>query len=89
MIVVSVRLDSAISRSRDKELARVHIVNVGSKDSDADHGDYVCTSMRGRGKSQLDRMTVSRIGTVLHHARKREHVLNLVAKALTTMGYGK
>jgi hypothetical protein len=85
MIVVSVQLDSAISSSRDKELARVHIANAGG---DAEHGDYVCTSMRGRGKAQLDRLTVNRFAVVKNHPRKREHVLNLVAKALNEMGYG-
>ncbi len=86
MIVVSVQLDSAIHESRDKELARVHISNIGG---DAVYGDYMCIALRGRGKEQLDQGRPNRTGTVLHHAREREHVLNLVAKALIAMGYGK
>ena len=86
MIVVSVQLDSAISPSRDKELARVLISNIGGDDV---HGDYMCVSLRGRGKEQLDMERPNRTGVVKHHPREREHVLNLVAKALNEMGYGK
>jgi hypothetical protein len=86
VIVVSVQLVSAISRSRDKELARVLISNEGGNDT---LGDYGCVSLRGRGKEQLDRRVVQRRGFVEKHPRKAEHVLNLVAKALIKMGYGK
>ena len=86
MIVVSVQLDSAISPTRDKELARVLIANVGGTDT---LGDYMCVSVRGRSKEQLDRRVVQRRGFVEGHPRKAEHVLNLVAKALINMGYGK
>ena len=86
MIVVNVHLDSAISPTRDKELARVLISNEGGTDT---HGDYKCVSLRGRGKEQLDRRVVQRRGKVLNHPRQAEHVLNLVAKALIAMGYGK
>ena len=86
MIVVSVSLDSAIHESRDKELARVLISNEGGTDT---HGDYSCVSLRGRSKEQLDRRIVQRRGVVTNHPREAEHVLNLVAKALRTMGYGK
>jgi hypothetical protein len=87
MIIVSVRLDSAISPTRDQELARIHICNASG--GDGDFADYVAYSLRGRGKIQLDRLTINRHGVVKHHPRKREHVLNLVAKALNEMGYGK
>ena len=86
MIVVSVQLDSAISPTRDKELARVLISNEGGNDT---LGDYGCVSLRGRGKEQLDRRVVQRRGVVTNHPRQAEHVLNLVAKALKSMGYGK
>ena len=87
MIVVSVQLDSAISPTRDKELARVLIANE-STGTDT-HGNYRCVSLRGQGKAQLDKRVVQRRGLVENHPRKAEHVLNLVAKALIKMGYGK
>ena len=86
MIVVSVQLDSAISPTRDKELARVLIANEGGTDT---LGDYGCVSLRGRSKEQLDHRVVQRRGKVKSHPRQAEHVLNLVAKALSAMGYGK
>jgi len=86
VIVVSVQLDSAISPTRDKELARVLIANEGGTDT---LGDYSCVSLHGRSKEQLDRRVVQRRGTVNNHPRQTEHVLNLVAKALISMGYGK
>jgi len=86
VIVVSVQLDSAISPTRDKELARVLIANVGGTDT---LGDYKCVSLRGRSKEQLDRRVVQRQALVENHPRQAEHVLNLVAKALVKMGYGK
>jgi hypothetical protein len=85
MIRVNVHLDSAISRSRDIELARVLISNVGGTD---EHGDYACVALYGRSTKQLDKRKVQRRGEVKRHARKREHVLNLVTKALLAMGYG-
>ena len=86
MIVVSVNLDSAIHESRDMELARVLISNEGGTDK---LGNYKCGALRGRGKDQLDRRTVQRQAMVMDHPRQAEHVLNLVAKALNAMGYGK
>lgn len=85
MLVVNVHLKSAISSSRDAELARVIIANVGGT---ATRGDYRCMALWGRGTEQLDKMKVIRTGDVTNHARQREHVLNLVAKALISMGYG-
>lgn len=87
MLVVNVQLKSAISPTRDKELARVLIANEGT--GTATLGDYSCVSLRGRGKSQLDKRVVQRRGRVVNHPRQAEHVLNLVAKALIAMGYGK
>ena len=86
MIVVSVQLDSAISESRDMEIARVLISNIGGSDT---LGNYYCRALRGRGKEQLDKRVVQRHAGIDNHPRKSEHVLNLVAKALIAMGYGK
>lgn len=88
MIVVSVQLDSAIASARDRELARVHISNVSINDKGT-LADYKVESMRGRSAAALDKCIVQRRGRVVDHPRQREHVLNLVAKALLSMGYGK
>ena len=54
--------------------------------------DYRARTYRGRSYAALHRAMVSgaaqREGRVLGHARLREHVWNLVAKALAGMGYG-
>jgi hypothetical protein len=87
MIEINVHLKSAISRSRDKELARFVICNDGS--SDGALRNYHVESYRGRSTAQLDRRKPSRSGQVRHHKSDAEHVLNLVAKALQAMGYGQ
>lgn len=84
MIVVSVRLVSAISSSRDKELARMEICNEGG---DERRGDYGVRILRGRDSATLDRRTVHKTGKVLNHARLALHVWTLVAKALAATGY--
>ncbi len=90
MIVIRVELWSAITHRRS-EIARVGIWNVGCNDTGT-FGDYECASYTGRDAAAFDQaMTKQRLthsGKVKHHARKQEHVLNLVAKALTAMGYG-
>jgi hypothetical protein len=88
MIVVNIHLKSAISRSRDKELARFVICNTGEP-APPGEGHYYAESYRGRSTAQLDRRKPSRSGQVRHHKRDAEHVLNLVAKALKAMGYGQ
>lgn len=87
MIVVSVKLVSAISPTRDKELARVHICNVGGTN---ERGEYACYALHGSGKEQLDKHIANpkRRGHVKNYPRLRLHVLNLVAEALDAMGYG-
>jgi hypothetical protein len=87
VIVVSVKLVSAISPTRNKELARVLIANTG--EGGTDKGHYYCRALRGRSKEQLDREIVQRDGRVNDHPREQQHVLNLVAKALQSMGYGR
>lgn len=86
MIRVTVQLHSAISRTRDKELARFDIWNTG-EGGDALR-NYECASYRGRSAAALDRRQVNRSGKVTGHPAEAEHVLNLVAKALISMGYG-
>jgi hypothetical protein len=86
MIVVSVRLVSAISRTRDRELARMEIANIGG---DLNCADYSAVTLHGRDTKQLDRRVVQRGTTVGRYARQRDHVWKLVAKALSGMGYGK
>ena len=85
MIVVRVELHSAIN-GRVTELARAHICNIGGT---AVRGDYDVRTLRGRDKAALDENVVQRRAQVIGHARLREHVWNLVAKALVRMGYGE
>jgi hypothetical protein len=92
VIVIRVELWSAVNGGKT-ELARMVIDNIGGTDQ---RGDYRTRTLRGRSEEALDRamMTMSaggtqREGKVLGHARLREHVWNLVAKALTGMGYGR
>lgn len=92
MIVIRVELWSAVSGQKS-ELARMVIDNIGG----TNHlGDYRCRTLRGRSEEALDRALINmrstgtqREGRVLGHPRLREHVWNLVAKALTGMGYGQ
>lgn len=91
MIVIRVELWSAVNGQKS-ELARMVIDNIGGTNH---HGDYRCRTLRGRSEEVLDRALLSmsttgtqREGRVLGHPRLREHVWNLVAKALTSMGYG-
>ena len=88
MIVIKVELWSAVTGKRS-ELARMTIDNIGGT---RDRGDYRTRTYRGRSEAALHRAMltdgVQREGKVLGHARLREHVWNLVAKALSDMGYG-
>lgn len=84
MIVVRVELHSAITH-KITEIARMDICNEGGG---SQHGDYGVYIMRGRDRETLAKRTVHKTAKVLHHARLREHVWNLVAKALDSAGYG-
>jgi hypothetical protein len=91
MIVVRVELHSAITR-KITEIARFDIWNTGTGSADtgsAERGDYSCASFIGRDRESLAQRRENRTGSVPDHPRLREHVLNLVAKALLNMGYGK
>ncbi|MHB9878281.1 hypothetical protein ACSMXM_01250 [Pacificimonas sp. ICDLI1SI03] len=85
MIVVKVELWSAIS-GQVTTLARMDIDNIGGCQN---KGDYRVRTFKGRSDEALARRTVQREGRVLQHPRLREHVWNLVAKALSSMDYGK
>lgn len=90
MIVVRVELWSAINGQKT-ELARMVIDNIGGT---VEKGDYRAVTLRGRSKDALDKALLQhpkgaqREGRVVGHPRLREHVWNLVAKALSGMGYG-
>lgn len=85
MIVVSVILVSAIDGS-SQELARMHICNEGG---DRNLGDYGVEILRGRSTEAFAKRRILKSGKVLRHPRLREHVWNLVAKALFGLGYGE
>lgn len=89
MIVVKVELWSAIT-GKVTELARMTIANEGGTQT---LGDYGVATMRGRDAEALYQSMIgrthTRTGTVKRHPRLKEHVWNLVAKALASMNYGK
>lgn len=84
MIVVRVELWSAVTGEKT-ELARMHISNVGGTET---IGNYDAATLRGRSTADLNRNTVQRKCQVRGHSRLSQHVWNLVAKALSGMGYG-
>lgn len=86
MIVVRVELWSAITGEKT-ELARMHICNTGG--GTRERGDYQATAFRGRDSAALDRRVPQRTGAVLAYPRLKLHVWNLVARALSGMGYGQ
>lgn len=91
MIVVSVQLISAVN-GENTELARMVIDNIGGTTA---KGNYRVRSLRGRGAKALSKamsdipMKVQRHSNVMGHPRLKEHVWNLVAKALNNLGYGQ
>ncbi len=66
----------------------MEIANDGSHPKKT-HGNYIARTLRGRGKQSLDRRTTQRHTGIKDFPREAEHIWNLVAKALTQMGYGK
>lgn len=90
MIVVRVELWSAIDHNVT-ELARITIDNIAVTPN-MQLGDYRVRTMRGRSAEALHKAmltgSIQREGQVLRHPRLREHVWNLVAKALATLNYG-
>lgn len=86
MIVVTVALKSAIHPSRDKELARMEIANIGGTDT---KGDYSVRTLRGRSQEDLDKRVVNRDGVVIGYPRLAIHVWHLVHDALKALHYNK
>lgn len=84
MIVIRVELWSAVTGEKT-ELARMRISNVGGTDT---IGNYDAVTFRGRTTADLNRNAIQRQCQVRGHPRLSQHVWNLVAKALTGMGYG-
>lgn len=89
MIVVRVELYGAVS-GQVSELARAVIYNTG--EGSADRGDYRCYTIHGRSREALDRNTPpggrhAREGAVKDYPRQALHVWNLIARALSSMGY--
>lgn len=87
MLVVTVYLDSAIDKSRSKELARMHISNIGP--GDPGRWNYDVKTLRGRSKEELDKRTVNRQGNVENVPSDDHHVWHLVAEALKAVEYDK
>lgn len=92
MIVVRVELWSAITGQKS-EIGRMVVDNIGGT---VQHGDYRCRTYRGRDECALDRAmieggksNITREGRVTNHASLKEHVWNLIAKSLSSMGYGQ
>ena len=88
MLIVTVFLDSAISSTRDKELARMHISNIGPG---AKPGlwNYDVQTFRGRSKEELDRRVITRQGKVNEVPSDDHHVWYLVGEALKAIEYDK
>ena len=84
MIVVSIDLHSAVSGEKSN-LGTVIIDNIGGSKS---RGNYRVRAYRkGHDPYKDPRKGVIRDGRVYDHARLREPVGNLVAKALKELGY--
>lgn len=96
MIVVDIKLVSAISETRNQDLGVMIISNDGVRSiANSNRGDYEARMYK---KNDLARFgsygalsvhgKPTRSAKVLNHARNAEPVQNLVAKALKEMGYG-
>lgn len=87
MIIVSVQLWSHAT-GKVTELARMEICHEGANESGRIR-DYSCRTLRGRSTADLNNRFTQREGFVHRHPAIAQHVWNLVAKALDSMGYGK
>lgn len=89
MIVVRVELWSARTGERT-ELARMRISNDGGLTAqDPARGTYNGETLKGRSAAALDAGHVQRRGKVSDWRRQDQHVWNLVARMLASMGYGQ
>ena len=90
MIVVRVELHSART-GEVTELARATICNTGEGTRTLGH--YMAATWRGRDRAALDASvrggSHQRRAEVRDWPRQRLHVWNLVAEALSAMGYGR
>ncbi len=99
MIVVEIKLASAISRERDKELGTLIIDNITDNSKhillQGRVGDYrarmfpkgALKRAGGDARKMVHEAKAFREGCVRDHARLREPVGSLVAKALRSMNY--
>lgn len=94
MIVVEIKLTSAISADRDRELGTMVLDNITTHNN-SKKGDYRARMYRkgdlkkyGGSFGLVAHAKYTREAKVLDHNRIAEPVQNLVAKALTAMGYG-
>jgi hypothetical protein len=87
MIVVKVELWSAVTGQKT-ELARMEIANKGDHPVHS-KGNYTVRTLRGRSTVDLDKGTPHRSAEVSNWPRLALHVWNLVAVALSEMGYGR
>lgn len=83
MIVVRVELWSARTGAKT-EIARMHICNVSGVGR---LRDYAVSIFRGRSKTALDRMQITRRGNVRGHPSDAVHVWHLIFAALKAVGY--
>jgi hypothetical protein len=84
MIVVRVELWSA--RTGDKtELARMEICNDGT--GSTSRRNYIARTLRGRSTAQLNRRESQRQASVKQWPSDAVHIWNLIATALSSMGY--
>jgi hypothetical protein len=88
MLIVTVFLDSAISPTRDKELARMHISNIGGS-RETGLWNYDVRTYRGRSKEELDRRVITRQGKIDEVPSDDHHVWYLVGEALKAIEYDK
>ena len=79
MIVVEVRLISAISPHRNRTLGRLYIRNIGGTETKGDYEVEAFGPAGARGKR----------GVVVGYPRKAVSPLNLVRRALEAAGYTK
>ncbi len=79
MIVVSVDLLSAIHPSRSRNLAKIHISNIGGSQT---RGDYAVQTYGAKGRP-------AKKGVVHGYPRESVAVLNLVRQAIAAAGYTK
>lgn len=95
MIVVDIKLVSAISEDRSQDLGVMIIANDGVRSiANSNRGDYEARMYKKNDLKRLGsyaalsaRGKPTRTAKVLNHARHAEPVQNLVAKALKEMGY--